>query len=154
MVPLKQEMVLSESQVEFNAEQRKARIKLPFYVVLGKIMFSVFRSKSQRQVTLQYFLFRLWQLLITITYPLQTVATYLAISLSSTNGTYVDFSFGQPVAKVCFVEAACTAMRALPYCRAYFQKIKHRKGSSVSIVALARKLSEITHRYPNEKRLL
>jgi len=37
------------------------------------------------------------------------------------------------------------ASRSSSYGRAYFDRIKHRKGSSVAIIALARRLSKIAY---------
>ncbi len=51
-----------------------------------------------------------------------------------------------------FVEAAWVAMRSSPYCRAYFENRKRRKGVHVAIIALARRISEIVWHVLNEKR--
>lgn len=44
-----------------------------------------------------------------------------------------------------FIEASRAAIRRSPYCRAYFDRIKHRKDSNIAIVALARRLSEFAY---------
>ena len=54
--------------------------------------------------------------------------------------------------KYVFIEAAWAAIRSSPYCRAYFDRIKHCKDSNVAIVALARRLFETAHKYLKEKR--
>jgi len=54
--------------------------------------------------------------------------------------------------KYTFIEASWVATRTSAYCRFYFERIKHRKGSNVAIVALARRLSEIAYRCLKEKR--
>lgn len=51
-----------------------------------------------------------------------------------------------------FVEAAWTAMRSSPYCRAYYENRKRHKGQHVAIIALARRISEVVWRVLNEKR--
>ena len=52
-----------------------------------------------------------------------------------------------------FIEASWVAIRSSSvYCRSYFERIKHHKGSNVAIVALARRLSEIAYRCLKEKR--
>ncbi len=43
-----------------------------------------------------------------------------------------------------YVEAAWIAQRTSPYCHAYFERIKRRKGSNCANTALARRLCEIT----------
>jgi len=43
-----------------------------------------------------------------------------------------------------FVEAAWIAQRTSPYCQAYFERIKLRKGANSAATALARRLCEIT----------
>jgi transposase len=43
-----------------------------------------------------------------------------------------------------FVEAAWAAQRSSAYCRAYFERIKRRKGANCAVTALARRLCEIT----------
>jgi transposase len=43
-----------------------------------------------------------------------------------------------------YVEAAWIAQRTSPYCHAYFERIKRRKGANSSSTALARRLCEIT----------
>lgn len=58
------------------------------------------------------------------------------------------------VLKYVFIEASWTAIRSSPYCRAYFERMKHRKGSNVAIVALARRLSEIAYRCIKGERTL
>ena len=45
-----------------------------------------------------------------------------------------------------FIEASWTALRSSPYCRGYFDRIEHRKGSNTAIVAVARRLPEIAYR--------
>jgi len=52
-----------------------------------------------------------------------------------------------------FIEASWVATRSSYYCRAYFERIKHRKSSNVAIVALARRLSEIAYKCLKEKRV-
>jgi len=52
-----------------------------------------------------------------------------------------------------FIEASWVAVRSSSvYCRSYFERIKHHKGSNVAIVALARRLSAIAYRCLKEKR--
>jgi len=51
-----------------------------------------------------------------------------------------------------FIEASWVATRSSYYCRAYFERIKHRKSSNVAIVALARRLSEIAYKCLKERR--
>jgi len=51
-----------------------------------------------------------------------------------------------------FIEASWVATRSSYYCRAYFERIKHRKSSNVAIVALARRLSEIPYKCLKERR--
>ena len=51
-----------------------------------------------------------------------------------------------------FVEAAWVAMRSSPYCRAYYESRRRRKGPHVAIIALARRLSEIVWYVLNENR--
>jgi len=41
-----------------------------------------------------------------------------------------------------FIEGAWASLRTSPYCRAYFDRMKKRRGSNVAITALARKLCE------------
>jgi transposase len=43
-----------------------------------------------------------------------------------------------------YVEAAWIAQRTSPYCHAYFERIKRRKGANCANIALARRLCEIT----------
>ncbi len=52
-----------------------------------------------------------------------------------------------------FIEAAWVAMRNSPYCRAYYETRKRRKGPHIAIVALARRISEIVWHVLNEKRV-
>ncbi len=54
--------------------------------------------------------------------------------------------------KWAFIEAAWKAQISSPYCRAYFQKIRKRKGTHVAVVALARRLSEIVFKLLRERR--
>lgn len=54
--------------------------------------------------------------------------------------------------KYVFIEAAWCAMRSSAYCKAYFGRIKYRKGPNPAIVALARRLSEIVYLCLKEKR--
>jgi len=51
-----------------------------------------------------------------------------------------------------FVESAWVALRSSPYCRAYFENRKRRKGFHVAIIALARRISEIVWHVLIEKR--
>ena len=51
-----------------------------------------------------------------------------------------------------YVEAAWIAQRISPYCHAYFERIKRRKGANCANTALARRLCEITWHCLMEKR--
>lgn len=51
-----------------------------------------------------------------------------------------------------YVEAAWIAQRTSPYCHAYFERIKRRKGTNCANTALARRLCEITWHCLREKR--
>ena len=51
-----------------------------------------------------------------------------------------------------YVEAAWIAQRTSPYCHAYFERIKRRKGANCANTALARRLCEITWHCLMEKR--
>lgn len=51
-----------------------------------------------------------------------------------------------------YVEAAWIAQRTSPYCHAYFERIKRRKGANCGNTALARRLCEITWHCLREKR--
>lgn len=51
-----------------------------------------------------------------------------------------------------YVEAAWIAQRTSPYCHAYFERIKRRKGANCANTALARRLCEITWHCLREKR--
>ena len=54
--------------------------------------------------------------------------------------------------KYVFIEASWVSIGTSGYCRFYFERIKHHKGSNVAIVALARRLSEVAYRCLKEKR--
>lgn len=51
-----------------------------------------------------------------------------------------------------FVEAAWVSIRVSPYCRFYYERCKSRKGASTAVVALARRLAEITWHILKEQR--
>ncbi|MFQ5674124.1 MAG: IS110 family transposase [Nitrospinales bacterium] len=51
-----------------------------------------------------------------------------------------------------FVEAAWVALRGSPYCRAFFERRKTRKGPHTAVIALARRLSEIVWNILKESR--
>ena len=51
-----------------------------------------------------------------------------------------------------YVEAAWIAQRTSPYCHAYFERIKRRRGANCANTALARRLCEITWHCLREKR--
>ena len=51
-----------------------------------------------------------------------------------------------------YVEAAWVAQRTSPYCYAYFERIKRRKGANCANTAMARRLCEITWHCLTEKR--
>jgi len=51
-----------------------------------------------------------------------------------------------------FIEAAWTAIRTSPYCLALFSRLKYRKGDNISIVAVAKRLSEIVYQCLKENR--
>ena len=51
-----------------------------------------------------------------------------------------------------FVEAAWIAQRTSPYCHAYYERIKTRKGANSAATALARRLCEITWHCLNDNR--
>lgn len=55
--------------------------------------------------------------------------------------------------KWAFIEAAWKAQISSPYCRAYFQKIRARKGANVAVAALARRLSEIVYQLLKQRRV-
>ena len=64
--------------------------------------------------------------------------------LISTGNRWIRYSF---------IEASWVATRSSYYCRAYFERVKYRKGSNVAIVALARRLSEIAYKCLKERRV-
>ena len=51
-----------------------------------------------------------------------------------------------------FIEGAWVSLRTSPYCRAYFNRMKKRRGSNVAITALARKLCEFAYHCLKEDR--
>lgn len=51
-----------------------------------------------------------------------------------------------------FIEGAWKAIVSSPYCRAYYYRIQKKKGANSAIVALARRLSEITYKCLKENR--
>ena len=51
-----------------------------------------------------------------------------------------------------YIEAAWIAQRTSPYCHAYFERIKRRKGANCANTALARRLCEITWHCLTEQR--
>lgn len=55
--------------------------------------------------------------------------------------------------KWAFLEAAWSAINKSAYCRGYFEKVKKRLGSKSAIVALARRLAQITYSVLKDKRL-
>jgi transposase len=52
-----------------------------------------------------------------------------------------------------FIEAAWTAVQVSPYFRSFFKRLRHRKTSSVAIVAVARRMAEIAWVCLKRKRL-
>lgn len=59
---------------------------------------------------------------------------------------------GNKYLKWAFVEAAWKSIVSSPYCKILFNRIKRHKGANIAVVALARKLSEITYKVLKEKR--
>lgn len=51
-----------------------------------------------------------------------------------------------------FIEGAWKAIVSSPYCRAYYYRIQKKKGANSAIVALARRLSQITYKCLKENR--